>query len=96
MDELLATLSEVKNVKSTFNDGKHILAPMLALFESFLSTIESKYEEFKNEMITVTQAKDDVINRLQTENSSQKKAIALLESRLVDQDQYTRRESLVF
>ena len=96
MDELLATLSEVKNVKPTSNDGKHILAPFLALFESFLSTIEIKFEEFKNEMLTVTQAKDDVINRLQTENYSQKKAIALLESRLDDQDQYTRRESLVF
>ena len=94
-DELEAKLNAIKEVKPISNDGKNIFHPFLSLFQGFLTTIEKKFDDFKNEMLEANQRKNEHITRLETEVQSQKKIIVKLENELDSQNQYERSDALI-
>ena len=94
-DDILDKFSELKDVSPTSNDGKKIVAPFLELFSSFLAALDNKFESFKKEMSSKSQVKDEKIKELESIIVAQRAHISTLETKLEDQCQYTRRESIV-
>ena len=95
-NELSDKLSELKEQRFSSNDGKNILLPFIEVFQAFLDTLQLKFDKFKQEMTTAHLEKDKLIKNLHAEISSKKKTISQLEHKLDDQDQYVRRETLIF
>ena len=69
---------------------------MIALFKDFLQQLDSKFSSFKDEMLQMSIARDAKTAKLQEENLSLRKMIADQNVKIDEQDQYKRRESLVF
>ena len=101
MDTILSTENKNKindfiGSRTTTVDGKNILIPFLEIFQNLIGTIETKFDEFKCEMLDAYKAKDDRIETLNATVATQKNLIQTLENNLDEQAQYARRESLVF
>ena len=94
--ELLSQFEDISELKATSNDGKNILHPFMTLFKEFLGVIEKKFDDFKK-MADETAARKTAENSLLKDELTKKtKKISELEAQLDEQDQYVRRESLVF
>ena len=72
------------------------MAPFITLFKDFLIHLENKFEDFKEDLLTASKAKDEKIVGLEAQVSSMKKVIGDLERKMDNEDQYIRRESLIF
>ena len=101
MEDLLSTeqknkLQEFQEIKLTTQDGKNILLPFINVFQEFLSSLETKFDSFKNDMLAASNAKDQRIVKLEMEIAGQNKSLEKLEEKFDDLCQYSRRESLVF
>ena len=94
--EQKSKLDEFMVCKTSTQDGKNILLPFITLFQDFLATLETKFEDFKKDMFVAGKAKDEQIAKLQAEVAVNKKTISKLEEGLDEQCQYSRRESLLF
>ena len=82
--------------KCSSNDGKTVMGPFLVLFKAFLTSLNLSFETFKDEMMNILESKDLKINKLDNEVNTLRNRIATLEERLDAQDQYVRRETLIF
>ena len=94
--ELKTKLEELEKTKPTSNDGKNIVAPFLDVFKNFLTTLEMKFESFKKDMIELGKRKDEHMATLQQELIGKTKIISKLDAKMDEQDQYVRREALIF
>ena len=95
-DELNSQLLQLLSARPSSNDGKNIFAPFLTIFQEFLESLTCKFDEFKTEMLAISSAKDEEISVLRNEISTKDTMITSLKNQLDSQDQYVRRESLVF
>lgn len=77
-------------------EGKKIFAPFLEIFHEFLESLTTKFEHFKEEMIAINKTKDDEINVLKEQVNKKDTIITSLRHQIDAQDQYVRRESLIF
>ena len=89
-------LEALQKVSTSTKDGKQIITPFLGIFQEFLQSLTDKFEAFKSEMLAITRAKDDKIRALQTECKDKESELVNLRNQLDSQDQYVRRESLIF
>ena len=97
MEELFGNeLVALLNYKATSNDGKHVMAPFMKIFDDFLKFFYQKLEEFKGELRSISENKDEQIGSLETEVKSLKKLLIAQEDKHDELNQYGRRESLVF
>ena len=97
--DLQSKFEDICGKNPTSNDGKYILTPFIKLFQEFLSSIDDKFDDFKKVLAETTAQRNEFstqVSLLKTENSKQAEMIDKLEAQLDDQDQYVRRESLVF
>ena len=95
-DEISDKLATLQNVRTSSNDGKNIVTPLLAIFQDFLQSLTNKFDEFKDEMLAINRAKDEKIVELQNESKLKDQTISNLRNDLDSQDQYVRRETLIF
>ena len=101
MDTLLSSdlkeaLENLTGVKPVSKDGQNILAPFLEVFKGFLFILQDKFDSFKKDIVETCKAKDNLIDVLRTEIRLQRECKSLLEDKLDNLAQYSRRESLVF
>ena len=94
--EIHDKITQLSNNRPISNDGKNIVAPLIEIFQDFLSSLDMKFKAFKDEMMKEARQKNEDIGRLMDEVAVKNKTIAKLEERIDAQDQYSRRESLVF
>ena len=97
MEELFGNeLVDLLNYKATSNDGKHVMAPFMRIFDDFLKQIDLKFEEFRGELRSISEKKDEKIGSLETEVECLKKLLTAQDDKHDELNQYGRRESLVF
>ena len=98
----LAKLDEFKGLKPTTQDGKNVLLPFISIFQEFLITLQSKFDNFKEEMLESSKCKDEKIRTLEVEVQTLKnkvlknsQSVNTLMDRLDNEDAYIRRETLI-
>ena len=95
-DSLQSKIEDIQGYKPTSNDGKNMFLPFIKLFQDFLINIEKKFDDFKKVVIETTAQKNQEISLLKADVTAKIQQISKLEIKLDEQDQYVRRESLVF
>ena len=95
-DSLQSKIEDIQGYKPTSNDGKNMFLPFIKLFQDFLINIEEKFDDFKKVVIETTAQKNQEISLLKADVTAKIQQISKLETKLDEQDQYVRRESVVF
>ena len=83
-------------------DGRVIVPAILAIFDefhtkfdSFRSTFETMLSDMQNKFVKVCEERDVKIERMDKQINSMKKQISVLESKIDDNDQYERRDTVI-
>ena len=97
--ELQSKMQAIQNYNPTSNDDKKFFLPFIQLFQDFVSTIESKFEDFKKTMLAeVVEQKNSEISMLKADIVPRKLNISpsLKPNWMSRTSTYVRRESLIF
>ena len=95
-ESISSKVLELQNVSTNAKDTKSIVLPFLGVFQEFLESLTEKFETFKSEMLAINRTKDDEIRALQAKCKDKDSELTNLRNQLDSQDQYVRRESLIF
>ena len=95
----LVTMSEIDNLvglQVTSKDAKALIPVLISLFRESDAKHEKMLNDMKNEFLEAVRQKDVTIENLSNEVSSLKKRVSKLEERIEENDQYERRDTLIF
>ena len=89
-------LTELSELNPKSNDGKIMIPVITKMFDTLQQKMNCVFSEIKNEFSAVFQQQTETIAEMKKEVSSLKKQVGKLQEKLDENDNYERRDTLVF
>ena len=92
----MSLYADLSDLPVTSKDAKALVPILVQLFKDSEKRHKEMLKELKADLVRAVQEKDAKIQALDDEVSSLKKQVSKLEERIEENDQYERRDTLVF
>ena len=89
-------LSVLSDIQPTSKDGKAIVPAMVTLMHDFQEKFTTMFTELRNDFTKMYKTQDAKITRMEDEITCLKRHITKMEDKIQENDNYERRDTLVF